>query len=120
MGVFMYYNTKIIDYGDYIHIEHFIKGINRSEEEKEKKEKIIEDKPIKKQTKEQKEHSNTVSVNRSKNNMFRIARSNNWDYFITLTFDQKKIDSSDYDLISKLMTKYHYLYHQQNKAIYNS
>ena len=110
----MYYNTKIIDYGDYIHIEHFIKGIKRNDE-KEKKEKIIEDKPSKKQTKEQKEHSDIVSVNRSKNNMFRIARSNKWDYFITLTFDQKNIDSSDYNLISKLMTKYLEKLRRKNK-----
>lgn len=109
----MFYNTKIIDYGDYLHIEFFDKAIRRNEtgedideikeklKNEEKKKEIIED-----NDKQDQEHSNKVSVNRSKNNLFRIARSNEWDLFITLTFDRKQVDSSDYKEVSKLVTRF--------------
>jgi len=44
-------------------------------------------------------HCSLVSANRAKNKVYRIARSNVWDWFITLTFDRKKTDASDYDII---------------------
>ena len=49
---------------------------------------------------------NMISSNRSKKAIYDIARSNKWDYFITLTFDRKKIDSTDYDLIIKKVGKW--------------
>ena len=43
--------------------------------------------------------------NRAKNKIYRIARSNNWDWFITLTFDRTKTDASDYDTVINKLQK---------------
>lgn len=40
-----------------------------------------------------------VSMNRSKQMIYGIARANKWDYFLTLTFDRNLVDSSDYKLV---------------------
>ena len=45
---------------------------------------------------ERKLHSQRVSVNRSKNKIHELARSENWEYFVTLTFDGEKADRYDY------------------------
>ncbi len=42
-----------------------------------------------------------VSMNRSKQMIYGIARANKWDYFLTLTFDRNLVDSSDYKLVVK-------------------
>ncbi|MCB5712133.1 rolling circle replication-associated protein [Lactonifactor longoviformis] len=38
--------------------------------------------------------------------MYEITRANRWSYFVTLTFDPKKIDSTDYDLLSCKTSKW--------------
>lgn len=116
----MEYNTKIIDYGDYLHIQHYLKGFKRvdfpddiqKEIDRADRENIITE-GVKDQEQDQKkiEHCLSVSVNRSKNNLFYIARSNHWDLFCTFTFDQngrytEAVDSSDYNLCSSLVTKF--------------
>lgn len=47
-------------------------------------------------------HSAYVSLNRSKNNIFYLARSNDWTngYFCTLTIDPKRFDCFDYKNVS--------------------
>ena len=57
-------------------------------------------------TKKQIEHSLHVSQARSKQAVFEIARANVWEWFITLTFDRKLIDSSDYELLVKKVGKW--------------
>lgn len=113
----MVYNTKIIEYDDYIHIQHYDVPIVRVDFPKEEQEKIDEfdieaiknDLQYPQDIEEDQERAKrnlTVSVNRSKNNLFRIARSNNWDMFATFTFDRTVTDSSDYNLVSKRMTNF--------------
>ena len=45
------------------------------------------------------------SINRSKNSIYDLTRSNKWDYFVTLTFSDKN-DRTDYDLLLKKLTKW--------------
>lgn len=52
------------------------------------------------------QHSRIVSLNRSVQKIYEIAFSNKWDYFITLTFDPKKVDSLDYDVVIKKTTQW--------------
>lgn len=46
---------------------------------------------------ESKSRSLSVSSNRTINQIYYLARSNIWDWFITLTFDPEKVNSFDYD-----------------------
>lgn len=47
---------------------------------------------------EAEKHSRNVSLSNTKKSVFHIARSNKWEYFVTLTFDQKRYLSDDYDV----------------------
>lgn len=42
-------------------------------------------------------HSQRVSVTRSKNKIHDLARSETWEYFVTLTYDSSKTDRYDYN-----------------------
>lgn len=52
------------------------------------------------------EHSLRTSKTRSKQAIFEISRANEWDWFITLTFDRNVIDSSNYDLLVEKVCKW--------------
>ncbi len=43
------------------------------------------------------ERSLQSSMNRTKNRVYHLARSNVWEWFVTLTFNPAKVDSFDYD-----------------------
>lgn len=53
-------------------------------------------------------HSSYVSVNRSKNKIFYLSRSNNWEngYFCTLEIDQNRYEGRDYKVASSLIRKF--------------
>ena len=52
------------------------------------------------------ERSREVSMNRTKNRSYSLARSNSWDWFVTLTFDSEKVDRYDYSVVSKKLSKW--------------
>lgn len=60
-------------------------------------------------------HSRQVSQNRTKQSVYEITRANTWEWFITLTFDREKIDSSDYSLVSRTVRRW-FNNMQQRKA----
>ena len=45
-----------------------------------------------------------VSVSRTIQKIYEISRSNNWEYFITLTFDPLKVDSFNYTEVTKKLS----------------
>ena len=124
------YNTKVFNYVDGKHIELYTRSVSKEFDEKKKRnemisEKLVNDVEIEKafeeadqnerleqfarseyRTEQQEEHCLAVSQNRTKRQIIHITRSNEWDYFITLTIDRKKFDASDYDLTVKKLTKY--------------
>ena len=108
----MGYNCKVLKYKDSTHITFYNCPIKRTPKEEgdtvtdviKKKIPIIEDLQKDLYKIKNDKHTMKVSVNRSKNNLYRIARSNEWDYFITFTFDPKKVDSTDYDLVSGIVS----------------
>lgn len=53
-----------------------------------------------------KEASRRASVSRAVKTVFDIARSNEWDLMCTFTFDPKKVDSFNYDIVTETMKKY--------------
>ncbi|SFR97196.1 rolling circle replication-associated protein [Anaeromicropila populeti] len=46
------------------------------------------------------------SKNRSKNMIYDYARSNEWKWFVTMTFDPKKVDSFDYEIVTKKLSQW--------------
>lgn len=52
------------------------------------------------------EESKRVAMTRAKNNIYYIARSNVWEWFVTLTLDKNKIDRYDYELLSRKVRKW--------------
>ena len=52
------------------------------------------------------EHSKNVSYNRTKNRIYYLARSNKWDWFVTLTFNPEKVNSFDYVECVKYLSKW--------------
>lgn len=54
----------------------------------------------------QKDHALQSSMNRTIQKIYEISRANTWDYFLTLTFDRKKLDSSDYNLLCDKVSKW--------------
>lgn len=55
---------------------------------------------------EAEEHCKRVSLSATKNRIYNIARSNIWDWFITLTFDRTKTDASDYGAVTAKLQKF--------------
>lgn len=51
-------------------------------------------------------HSMQVSLNRTKNTIYDLAKSNNWEWFLTFTFDPKRYDNTDYDVVTKLFKRF--------------
>ena len=92
------YNCRRYQYETGEHITFYHHAINTG---KEKPEDSLLNKThdTSDRTPEAEKHAMTVSASRAKNNVYRIARSNKWDWFITLTFDRKKVEASDYDLV---------------------
>ena len=52
------------------------------------------------------ERSLACSISRTINNIYSISRSNDWEYFVTLTFNPKKVNSFDYDEVSKKLSQW--------------
>lgn len=53
-----------------------------------------------------KKRSLASSMNRTVNAVYKIARSNVWDWFVTLTFNPQKVDSFDYSNTVKKLSKW--------------
>lgn len=57
-------------------------------------------------SKEREERNNQSSMNRTIQKIYEVSRANTWEYFMTLTVDRKKIDSSNYDLLCNKVSKW--------------
>lgn len=107
------YNCKILKYANGItrtfFYEHCIHtGHKRPKKKKEKTPFgtwADEDESYfsKKLSEARKERSKTESMKRTKKMLYDYVMSNNWDLFVTLTFDPEKVDSFDYDACVKAM-----------------
>lgn len=121
----MFYNVAVYDYPTHTKIRTYNKPIEIKTEcekilefEKQTNQEKNEKKLIKskKTTKEDEERILYESCRRSKDNLYNIINSNTWEYFITLTFDQKKIDSSDYELVYKKLNTFLKNFKYRNKS----
>ena len=95
----MNYNVKTIEYVDSIQVRTYKRPVTVSNKITFPEQKQIS--KSKERTQKQIEHSIESSVNRTINQIYMLSRANRWDYFITLTIDLQKLDSTDFNLISQ-------------------
>lgn len=99
------YNCRLLEYPTNSHVTFYKKSITRNKKKEIESdnethnEKFTKSFQNEKRTQEQEEHCKKVSLSATKNRIYNIARSNMWEWFITLTFDRNKTDSADYDMI---------------------
>lgn len=97
------YNVKVIEYPTGIQVRVFDKAIKEERWNCDEWGEIPE-KPEKAETDEQevdRERSALVSANRSLNMVYKYARANIWEWFFTLTFNPDRVDSFDYEAVTK-------------------
>lgn len=97
------YNVRVYNYLDRQQIRIYKKPICKCEEIWETELTKKKDKKKKKGVKDE-NRSNSVSKNRTIQKIYEVTRSNMWEYFITLTFDPKKVNSFDYAEVSKVLS----------------
>lgn len=95
------YNAKLYNYPTGQHVTIYDNTITKREtSENFRRDYINEDR-----TDEQREHCMAVSMARTKNSIYNIARSHVWKWFVTFTFNRQDTDASDYDLVTKKIKK---------------
>lgn len=97
------YNCRVYDYPEGTHVTFYKQAINKG---CKKNENFSKSYINHERSKKEEDHCNMVSASASKNRLYNIARSNTWDWFITITFDREKVDSSNYDLSMEKMTTF--------------
>lgn len=118
------YNLKVYEYTDGIQVRLYNQPISINEkvppvplavpQESEEPQRVhtseLSPKAEKVHTSElpckQKGHAIHSSMNRTIQKIYEVSRANIWDYFLTLTFDRKKLDSSDYNLLCDKVSKW--------------
>ena len=116
------YNVKVSQYRESVEVVYYSNTIFGHEKEKdtflvERDGELYEaysfmafgTKPPKEEKQENPLHSFYVSYNRTKNKIYNYARDNVWEWFLTFTFDPKKVDSFNYDEVVDVM--YQFLHH---------
>ena len=67
------------------------------------------------------EYKKNISIikshKRTLNNVYDISRCNNWDLFVTLTFNPEKVNSFDYDEVSKKLKNWLIVLRRNNKDL---
>lgn len=91
----MEYNCRIKKFATEQQVTIYSRTIIR-DNEKEKNENFTKVFKNDNRTQEQIEECQRISINQTKNRIYSLARANTWEWFITMTFDRSKTDSSDY------------------------
>ena len=99
----MAYNCKVVDYQKGQHVSIYSRAISENNKKSQNFRKSYHNEN---RTEQQEKHCINQSVNRTKNKIYNLARSNDWQYFITLTFNQKKVNSENYDDVVKKLTNF--------------
>lgn len=98
------YNCRFIEYPNGSHVTFYKRSITRgkeqtNEEDEEMNKNFRKTYRNENRTLEEEKHCLKVSLSATKNRIYKIARSNEWNWFITLTFDRTRTDSSEYNMI---------------------
>ena len=94
------YNARLYDYPTGQHVTLY----NNSIQVGKKNKKLSKAYQNESRTTDEENHCIKVSLNKTKNTIYNIARSNEWKWFITLTLSPDKVDRSSYDDVVKKLT----------------
>ncbi len=115
------YNVKKFVYDDFTEYIYYPESILYAYDDIENKDKKqLKDKEFtEEQQKYYKEQYTIKNLNRTKDKIYKYSMANNkdWEYFLTLTFDPKKVNRYSYDDCVKSMIKFFHLIRQQNKGL---
>lgn len=115
------YNCRLFDYPQGQQVTFYKRAITRGKEKKEDDKEMNENfrKTYQNTARTEKEEQRclSVSLKATKNRIYNIARSNVWEWFITLTFDRERTDSSEYDMVVKRLKVF--LNHMQQRKCPN-
>lgn len=108
------YNTKVVEYANGVELKRYRNTVARlTDEEKERRKKFREKQkseltlpPLKEQGCIDLDRSIANSVSRTKQKIYEICRSNNWEWFVTFTFDPKRVNSADYEYLTTLLSNW--------------
>lgn len=100
------YNIKVIEYPTGVQVRVYEKAVKEENlncdewgEIAERVEREITGEP-------DRERSVKVSADRSLQTVYKYARANIWEWFFTLTFNPEKVDSFNYDEVTKHLSKW--------------
>ena len=97
----MIYNTKILEFANGKKLVKFYAKpihVNDSVTERvQEKKQITEELKRMYDNFDSSDRSKDLSLSRTIQNIYNISRSNVWDYFVTFTFNPKRVDREDYD-----------------------
>lgn len=100
----IFYNTKITSFGSECELKYYSHSIHRKTNQS-----IFDDsessslRAIYKNAPSDEKRSIENSRKRTIQSIYNIARSNDWEWFVTFTFDPQKINSSDFDTVSSVL-----------------
>lgn len=94
------YNARLFDYPTGQHVTLYNNAVQTGYKNK----KLTKAYQNENRTTDEENHCIKVSLGKTKNTIYNIARSNVWKWFITLTLNPEKVDRSDYDQVVKKLT----------------
>lgn len=102
----MIYNTRIKHYAKGQQVTIYNKTFRQNDETEQKNKNFNKSYQNENRNEQQVKDCQRISIKQTKNRIYDIARANEWEWFITLTFDRKKKDSSDYDEVTKSLQNF--------------
>lgn len=95
------YNARLFNYPTGQHVTLYSNAVQTGYKNK----KLTKSYQNEYRTTDEENHCIKVSLGKTKNTIYNIARSNVWKWFITLTLNSQKVDRSDYkQVVKKLIT----------------
>lgn len=94
------YNARLLDYPTGQHVTLYNKAVQTGYKNK----KLTKAYQNENRTLDEESHCIRVSLGKTKNTIYNIARSNIWKWFITFTINPDKADRSNYDEVVKRLT----------------
>lgn len=96
------YNLRVLNYPCGQQLTYYDNNVQYHRKPHEKLSRSYQDKE---RTEDEQKHCINVSLARTKNTIYNIARSHKWKWFVTFTFNRQDTDASDFKSVMKKMSK---------------